>query len=64
MKKARDTKIYSVKLLRGSVGPDGKNAKAGTVVKCPRSLAKIYVATNRGEIVEGKTAESKSGGDK
>jgi len=52
MKKQVEPKTYSVKMLRGAVGEDGKNIKAGTTITCNRNLAKILSSTQRGEIVE------------
>ena len=55
MKKNQEAKNYSVKLLRGAKGADMKQHKAGTVLTCPRNLARILVSTGRGEIVDGKS---------
>ena len=55
MKAKQTPKTYTVKLLRGAVLEDGKRGKAKEIVKVGRNLAKILVASGRGEIVEGKS---------
>ena len=57
MKKNQEPKNFSVKLLRGAKGADGKQHKAGAVLTCNRSLSRILVSTGRGEIVKGKAAD-------
>ena len=54
MKQAKSPKMYEVKLLRGIVGEDGKNVKAGTTIKCKSNFAKTLVYAGRGEITESK----------
>lgn len=57
MKKIQEAIKYRVKMLRGAVGEDGKNVKAGDTITCGRNLAKILQSCGRGEIQESTKAE-------
>lgn len=57
MKATQKATKLKVKLLRGIVGEDGKNHKAGETVELTRNTARIVVNAGRGELVTGKSAD-------